>query len=86
MPFHAATHFPPVDSTEVDTGPTAAPESNYFGLVDDDHVRTVIALAADPDIPRIVKQHPRDPNQFFVLRDDGMLDHYVYATPEEVQS
>jgi len=86
VPFHAATHYPPVDSTEEETGPTTAPESSYFGLVDDDHIRTVIMLATDPDIPRIVKPHPRDPNQFFVLRDDGLLDHYVYEKLEEAQS
>jgi hypothetical protein len=84
VPFHAATHYPPVDHTEEDTGPTAPPESEYFGLVDDDHIRTVIELADRADVPRFVRQHPRDVNQFFVLRDDGFLDHYHYVPSEEV--
>lgn len=83
MPYHAATHYPPVDISETETGPVDAPGSEYFGIVDDAHVASVHAIASDPDIPRFVKQHPSDTNQFFVVRDDGMLDHYVYVTPEE---
>lgn len=83
MPFHAATHYPPVDASEEETGPVTPPESEYYGLVDDDHVRTVIELADRAEVPRHVRQDPRDPNRFFVLRDDGLLDEYLYEQPQE---
>ncbi|MEV7975461.1 peptidoglycan-binding protein LysM [Streptomyces sp. NPDC086519] len=48
----------------------------YCGQVDQDHVDTVRALAAIEDVPRFVKEHPRTPGAFFVLREDGDLDCY----------
>lgn len=52
----------------------------YCGEVDQDHVDTVRAVAAIEDVPRFVKEHPRQPGTFFVLRPDdegGDLDWYV---------
>jgi hypothetical protein len=52
----------------------------YCGEVDQDHVDTVRAVAAIEDVPRFVKENPRTPGAFFVLRPDdegGDLDWYV---------
>jgi len=48
----------------------------YCGEVDQDHVDTVLAVAAIEDVPRFVKENPRTPGAFFVLREDGDLDTY----------
>jgi hypothetical protein len=51
----------------------------YCGEVDQDHVETVRALAGLEDVPRFVKEHPRQDGSFFVLRPDeegGDLDWY----------
>ncbi|WP_405673289.1 peptidoglycan-binding domain-containing protein [Streptomyces sp. NBC_01530] len=51
----------------------------YCGEVDQAHADTVRALAAIEDLPRFVKEHPRQPGAFFVLRPDdegGGLDWY----------
>jgi hypothetical protein len=51
----------------------------YCGEVDQDHVETVRALAGLEDVPRFVKEHPRQADAFFVLRPDeegGDLDWY----------
>jgi hypothetical protein len=62
----------------------------YCGEVDQDHVDEVRAVAAIQDVPRFVKEHPRQPGTFFVLRPDdegGDLDWYVPtdATPHTVR-
>lgn len=52
----------------------------YCGEVDQDHVDTVRAVAAAEDVPRFVKEHPRQDGTFYVLRPDdegGDLDWYV---------
>ncbi|MER5903047.1 peptidoglycan-binding protein [Streptomyces mirabilis] len=48
----------------------------YCGEVGQDHIDTVRALAAIEEVPRFVKEHPRTPGAFFVLREDGDLDQY----------
>jgi LysM repeat protein len=62
--WHAAT----VDADETVT---------YCGLVDQDHVESVRALADSPDTPCILRDHPRQDGSFFVPREDGVLDMYV---------
>jgi len=52
----------------------------YCGEVDQDHIDTVRAVAAIEDVPRFVKEHPRQDGTFYVLRPDdegGDLDWYV---------
>jgi hypothetical protein len=60
----------------------------YCGEVDQDHVDEVRALAAIEDVPRFVKESPRTPGAFFVLREDGDLDAYqpVDAEPFTVRA
>jgi peptidoglycan hydrolase-like protein with peptidoglycan-binding domain len=63
----------------------------YCGQVDQDHVDAVRALAAIEDVPRFVKEHPRQDGAFFVLRPDeegGDLDWYqpVDAAPFTVHA
>jgi hypothetical protein len=48
----------------------------YCGVVAQEHIDTVRALAALEDVPRHVKEDPRTPGGFFVLRIDGDLDWY----------
>jgi hypothetical protein len=63
----------------------------YCGEVDQGHVDTVRALAALDDVPRFVKDHPRQPGTLFVLHPDddgGDLDWYqpTNATPFAVRA
>ncbi|MFD3516325.1 peptidoglycan-binding protein [Streptomyces sp. NPDC058657] len=67
--FHVA-----VDHLDPDTSETT---TAYYGTVDQDHVDTVRALAALPDVDRHVLEHPRIPGALCVLRVDGDLDVYV---------
>lgn len=48
----------------------------YHGTVDTHHLRAVRAIAALPDTPRHVVEHPRRPGSVFVLREDGDLEWY----------
>ncbi|MFF6903501.1 peptidoglycan-binding protein [Streptomyces hydrogenans] len=67
--FHVA-----VDHIDRDT---LTASSTYLGTVDQDHVDEVKAIAALETTERWVKDHPRQPGAFMVLRDDGDLDVYV---------
>ena len=67
--FHVA-----VDHVDRDTLTTS---STYLGTVDQAHVDEVKAIAALETTERWVKDHPRQPGAFMVLRDDGDLDVYV---------
>ncbi|MFI8085923.1 peptidoglycan-binding protein [Kitasatospora sp. NPDC086009] len=60
--------------------------TTYCGIVDQEHVDQVRAIAALDDSPRFLREHPRQPGALFVLRDDGDLDHYVPtdAAPYEI--
>lgn len=51
--------------------------TTYLGVVDQDHVDQVRAIAALEEAPRFVKEHPHIEGAFMVLRDDGDLDVYV---------
>lgn len=72
--FHAAILHP--DESET-----------YCGVVDQDHVDQVRALAALDEVPRVLRDHPRLSGAFYVLREDGDLDYYVPvdAAPYEVR-
>ncbi|MFG3244194.1 peptidoglycan-binding protein [Streptomyces sp. NPDC048157] len=67
--FHAA-----VDHIDPDTLETT---TTYCGIVDQDHVDQVRAIASLDTTERWVKEHPRQEGAFCVLRDDGDLDVYV---------
>jgi hypothetical protein len=63
----------------------------YCGEVGEEHTATVRALAGLEDVPRFVKEHPRQDGTFFVLRPDeegGDLDWYqpTDATPFTVHA
>ncbi|MFF8840575.1 peptidoglycan-binding protein [Streptomyces sp. NPDC015130] len=75
--FHVA-----VDHVDRDTH-TAS--STYLGTVDQAHVNEVRAIAALETTERWVKDHPRQPGAFMVLRDDGDLDVYVPTNAPAVQ-
>jgi hypothetical protein len=82
--YHAATHSCNVGELPYDPNGLTVPQpSLYCGIVDQAHVDAVRELAASDDVPRIFKTHPRDPHQFFVVRDDGLLDHYVGITADD---
>lgn len=49
----------------------------YCGIVDQSHANTVRELAALDEVPRLVREHPRHAGEWYVLRADGDLDHYV---------
>lgn len=66
MPYHAETIHP--DGI-----------NEYCGIVDEDHVSVVLTLAEKPEVPRLYRPHPRGVDEFYILRDDGFLDHYVRA-------
>jgi hypothetical protein len=51
--------------------------TTYLGVVGQDHVDEVRAIAALEDSPRLVKEHPHIEGAFMVLRDDFDLDVYV---------
>ncbi|MFC8008648.1 peptidoglycan-binding protein [Streptomyces cinereoruber] len=51
--------------------------TTYLGTVDQAHVDEVRAIAQLKTTERWVKEHPRQPGAFMVLRDDGDLDVYV---------
>ena len=51
--------------------------TTYLGVVGQDHVDEVRAIAALEDSPRLVKEHPHIEGAFMVLRDDFNLDVYV---------
>jgi hypothetical protein len=81
--YHAATHSPVVELPD-DPDAVAVPlPSEYYGVVDQVHLDAVRELAEPDDVPRVFKPHPRDPGQFFVLRGDGLLDHYVGIPDDE---
>ncbi len=67
--FHVA-----VDHLDPDT---LTPTTTYLGTCDQAHVDEVRAIAALDTSPRHVREHPRQPGAFLVLRDDGDLDVYV---------
>jgi len=67
--FHVA-----VDHLDPDT---LTVSSTYLGTVDQAHVDEVRAIADLDTTDRWVKEHPRQPGAFAVLRDDGDLDVYV---------
>ncbi|MEU8682971.1 peptidoglycan-binding protein [Streptomyces sp. NPDC048611] len=73
-----------VDRLNAVTGETT---TTYLGTAGQAHVDEVRAIAALDDSPRFVKEHPRQPGSFCVLRDDGDLDVYVPtdAEPFEVR-
>lgn len=78
MRYYAAIHSCNVQELAYDANGLTVPEpSVYCGIVDQAHVDQVRELAEPDDVPRFFKTHPHDPNQFFVIRDDGLLDHYV---------
>lgn len=82
MRYHAATHSFSASSDDPDDVIIPQP-SVYCGIVDQAHVDHVRLLAADDDVPRVFKPHPTDPTQFFVLRSDGLLDHYAGIPDDE---
>ncbi|MFI6979304.1 hypothetical protein ACIBSV_12060 [Embleya sp. NPDC050154] len=49
----------------------------YCGTVDQAHVDTVRELAALEEVPRLLREHPHRPGEWYVLREDGDLDYYV---------
>ncbi|MER6860737.1 peptidoglycan-binding protein [Streptomyces pilosus] len=51
--------------------------TTYFGTCDQAHIDEVRAIADLDESGRIVREHPRTPGAFCVLRDDGDLDGYV---------
>nr|ACX85559.1 pCQ3_58 [Streptomyces sp. W9] len=51
--------------------------TTYYGTCDQAHVDEVRAIADLDESGRIVREHPRTPGAFCVLRDDGDLDVYV---------
>lgn len=59
----------------------------YLGTVDQAHVDQMRAIAEMDDTGRVLREHPRQPGAFMVLRDDGGLDVYVPtdAEPYEVR-
>jgi LysM repeat protein len=67
--FHAAVDH--IDPATLETTTT------YCGIVDQDHVDQVRAIAALDTTERWAKEHPRLEGAFCVLRDDGDLDVYV---------
>ncbi|MFJ1827367.1 peptidoglycan-binding protein [Streptomyces sp. NPDC088178] len=75
--FHAA-----VDHIDPDTLETT---TTYCGIVDQDHVDQVRAIASLDTTERWVKEHPRQEGAFCVLRDDGDLDVYVPTDATEYQ-
>ncbi|HEY9414460.1 MAG TPA: hypothetical protein VIQ30_06865, partial [Pseudonocardia sp.] len=69
-------------SPDPDT-PQQQVETTYLGVVDQDHVDQVRAIAALDDTPRHVLEHPHIDGAFMVLREDGDLDVYVPAGATE---
>lgn len=69
-----AAYHVAVDHLDPDTLETT---TTYYGVVDQDHVDEVRAIAALDTSERHVKDHPRHPGAFMVLRSDGDLDVYV---------
>lgn len=67
--FHVAVDHLDPDTLTVFT--------SYLGTVDQSHVDEVRAIADLDTTDRWVKEHPRQPGAFTVLRDDGDLDVYV---------
>lgn len=67
--FHVAVDHLDPDTLTVSTA--------YLGTVDQAHVDEVRAIADLDTTERWVKEHPRQPGAFAVLRDDGDLDVYV---------
>ncbi|MFI0929635.1 peptidoglycan-binding protein [Streptomyces sp. NPDC021012] len=67
--FHVAVDHLDPDTLTVST--------TYLGTVDQAHVDEVRAIAGLDTTERWVKEHPRQPGAFSVLRDDGKLDVYV---------
>lgn len=72
--YHVAT-----DHLDPDTGQVT---TTYLGTVDQAHVDKVRAIAELDDTPRFLREHPRQPGAFSVLRDDGDLDVYVPTDAE----
>jgi hypothetical protein len=68
------TYHVAVDHLDPATGQVT---TTYLGECDQAHVDEVRAIAALPDTERWVKDDPRIPGAFMVLRDDGDLDVYV---------
>jgi hypothetical protein len=56
--------------------------NEYCGIVDKAHVSVVLSLVGTPGGIRLYRAHPRDISQFYILRDDGLLDHYVAVEGE----
>lgn len=83
MRYHAATHFPAATLPDDPANADAVAPSEYCGIVDQAHLDLVRELAAHDDVPRIFTEHPRNLNEFFVLRADGLLDHYVGIFDDE---
>lgn len=79
--YHVAIDHPESPNPDSPVGIT----TTYLGVVDQDHVDEVRALAEIPDTERWVKEHPRLPGAFMVLRDDGDLDVYVPTEAPEYQ-
>lgn len=55
----------------------------YLGVVSDAHVEEVRSIADLDESPRWAKPHPDTDDEFFVIRDDGLLDHYVVEGAEQ---
>lgn len=57
----------------------------YLGVVEDLHVGQVLGIGGAEESNRWVKRHPRKDDEFFVIRDDGLLEWYVEegAVPED---
>ena len=72
-----------VDRLDLETGEVT---TTYLGEVDQAHVDEVRAIADLDDTPRFVREHPRQPGAFSVLRDDGDLDVYVPTDAEPVEA
>ncbi|MFJ1596543.1 peptidoglycan-binding protein [Streptomyces sp. NPDC088261] len=56
--------------------------TSYLGTVDQDHTDRVRALAGAGGAGRAVKEDPRQPGAFMVLREDGGLDVYFPVDAE----
>jgi LysM repeat protein len=71
--YHVAIDHP--ESPDPDS--PVGVDTTYLGVVDQDHVDEVRAIAALDDTPRHVLEHPHIDGAFCVLREDGDLDVYV---------
>lgn len=76
--YHVAIDHPESpDPESPDPDSPVQVTTTYLGVVDQNHVDQVRAIAALEDSPRFVKEHPHIDGAFTVLRDDGDLDVYV---------